>query len=134
MQEPKFLHANISTTAAKNRRKSPRHASPVTQVTVVAGDAKRQATIIDESPDGIGISISGPLAVSIDQQIELVYQGVPARAVVRWVQGQEGGQCRIGLQWVHSEHKMHGLKPHATLHPPLDAVDAVFHELDQLLS
>ncbi len=84
MREPKFLHDSGSTTPAKNRRTSPRHPSPVTHVTVVAGDAKRQAAVIDESSDGIEISIPGPIAVAVDQPIELVYQGVPTRGVVRW--------------------------------------------------
>jgi hypothetical protein len=134
MREPRFLHQSENGTAARNCGKSPRHPSPVTHITVVAGDAKRQATVIDESSDGIEILIPSPIAVAIDQQIELVYQGVPARGVVRSVQVQDGGQHRIGIQWLHTERKVHGMKPHAAILPPLDAVDAVFHELDQLLS
>lgn len=134
MREPKFLHDSGSTTPAKNRRTLPRHPSPVTHVTVVAGDAKRQAAVIDESSDGIEISIPGPIAVAVDQPIELVYQGVPTRGVVRWVQVQDGGQHRVGIQWLSSERKVHGMKPHANLLPPLGVVDAVFHELDRLLS
>ena len=134
MREPKFLHDSRSTTAAKDRRNSLRHASPVTPVTIVAGDAKRQATVIDESSDGIGILVPSPIAVAVDQEIELVYQGVPARGVVRWVQVEDGGGYRVGIQWLGTERKVHGMKPHASILPPLDAVDAVFHELDQLLS
>jgi hypothetical protein len=120
--------------AAKDRRKSPKHPSSATHVTVVVGDAKRQAAVIDESPDGIGILILGPIAVAVDQEIELVYQGVPARGVVRRVQVQDNGDHRVGLQWLRSERQVHGMKPHANILPPLDAVDAVFCELDQLLS
>jgi hypothetical protein len=133
MREPNFLHQSGSPTAAKNRRKSPRHPSPVTHVTVVAGDAKRQAAVLDESSDGIGILIPGPVAVAAGQEIELVYQGVPARGVVRWVQAQDGDEHRAGIQWLRSERNVHGMKPHANILPPLDAVDAVFHELNQLL-
>ncbi|NLS90570.1 MAG: hypothetical protein GXX96_00100 [Planctomycetaceae bacterium] len=62
------------------------------------------AEIVDESFDGVGIAIKRLFPVEADEQVELIYHGLPIRGVVCSVTHQ-GSQTRLGIRWIERRRR-----------------------------
>lgn len=100
-----------STTESSTRRRWTRLVSEIKEATLRddSGLASK-AHVIDESFGGIGLIFEANPNLAIEQEIEISYNGVRLFAVIRHIQPQRDGTCRLGLQWKASNlaHRAEG--------------------------
>ena len=89
---------DVPEISSRDHRKWTRFKPEETETFLLFDDDRIAAEIVDESYDGVGILVGGHVNLQVDDLIELIYYGVPVRAVVRSV-SQQGRQTRLGTQW-----------------------------------
>ncbi len=82
-----------------NRRQWPRETSKIRQVLLWAGDALRDAVVLDESVGGIALSIRDGTVVQVDQEVQLTHGNRSVSAIVKHVYQREDGKYRLDLEW-----------------------------------
>ena len=73
------------------------------QTWVIVGDERKNATILNESFGGLGVTIEMPDAVNVQVGDTLIVQycDYPTLGRVQWIQqNPEAQQIRLGVQWV----------------------------------
>lgn len=58
------------------------------------------AEMLDESFGGIGLLLDDAQPLAVGQELDVLYNGTPIRAVVRYVGLSENGRHRVGLEWL----------------------------------
>ncbi len=83
-----------------NQRRWIRFPAQVSQVELLWADEVVEATVLDESFQGLGIKLPAGLPTpEKDQVITVHYNGGTMPAIVRNLEPQEDGSVRLGLQW-----------------------------------
>lgn len=82
-----------------NRRQWPRETGKIRQVLLWAGDALRDAEVLDESVGGIALSVRDGTVVQVGQEVRLTHGGRSAPAIVKHVYQREDGKFHLGLEW-----------------------------------
>ena len=89
---------DVPEVSSRDHRKWTRFKPEEAETFLLFDEERIAAEIVDESYDGVGVLIRDQVDLQVDDMIELVYCGVPVRAVVRSV-SQQGRQTRLGTQW-----------------------------------
>ena len=72
------------------------------EMSVIVGDERRIATILDESFGGIGLMLemADSVKVQVGDQLTVLHSDYPTPGWVKWIQrDQETKKVRLGIQW-----------------------------------
>jgi hypothetical protein len=72
------------------------------ETSVIVRDARKSATILNESYGGIGITIeiADDVKVQVDDALIVLYYGCPTAGRVQWIQrDQETQKVCLGVRW-----------------------------------
>jgi DNA-binding response OmpR family regulator len=86
----------------EKRRQWTRYRTGGKEVAVLVDGRRQRAMVVDESFGGIGLLMDNHAQALLDREITVVSQGVLVQGLVRWVQPDEEGGCRMGIEWLRS--------------------------------
>ncbi|MFV2067722.1 MAG: PilZ domain-containing protein [Pirellulales bacterium] len=83
-----------------DRRQWGRFVADVGEIVICPDGGKpSNAQVLDESFGGIGLTVASPLDVEVGTLIDVTYDGIPMRGIVRNVRHDDAGRQRLGIEW-----------------------------------
>lgn len=82
-----------------NQRQWPMERYKIHPLLLWAGDALRDAEVLDVSVGGIAVSVKNGTAVKVGQEVLLTHGSHCVPAIVKHVYQREDGKYHLGLEW-----------------------------------
>ena len=93
------MHERPQDPVLEERRRWERYASILDGLTLITDVDRRTVTVVDASPDGMGLTAANSRGLGVGQRVTLDGPAGPAAAVIRFLAPQPDGTLRIGVEW-----------------------------------
>ena len=99
---PESADVSEADQKEQERRRAMRFPSDVQESSItiwLSSEQKIAGILVNESRSGISVVVTDDSRLRDDQEVYVNYYGAPMPAVIRHLQRDDDGTCRVGIEW-----------------------------------